>query len=407
MMNSSNPIYQNISSMEPMFPKKLCGELSELSADIFRKAGELNATLPAEPVRIEVARLVREMNSYYSNVIEGHKTLPSDIKKALKQEFSENNDARRNQLMSVAHIRTDESLRQKLTVDPDTKIFEPEFICWLHRTFYEGLPEEEWYSESVTGIRHAITPGVLRDYNVEVGIHTPPHYPTLPKFMDRFRDQYQSDQILPTNALVAAAAAHHRLAWIHPFGDGNGRVTRLHSHAALIQAQVDSSGLWAVSRGLARSRSLYYQKLQAADQKRAGDLDGRGNLSDQGLAEFCKYFLMQILDQISFMTTLLKPSDLIARIEKYLRFVRGDQTNKQTEQLAKLLKALCLEGEIPRGNIPSLLGLKPTAGREIIVKAQSLNLITSSTPKGPIRITFPSEVIEYYFPSLFSEMDIQ
>lgn len=392
--------------MEPMLPSKLRGELSELSADIFRKAGELNATLPAESVRMEVARLVREMNSYYSNLIEGHKTLPRDIEKALKQEFSESSETRRNQLLSVAHIRTDEALRKKLSAEPDTQVFSQDFICWLHRTFYEALPEEEWYSETRSGSRHPIIPGVLRDHNVDVGSHTPPHHPTLPKFMDRFHRVFQSDHILSTDSLVAAAAAHHRLAWIHPFGDGNGRVARLHSHAALIQAQVDGSGLWTISRGLARSRSDYYQKLQIADQSRANDLDGRGNLSDQGLAEFCRFFLTQVLDQLTFMTTLLKPRDLITRIEKYLRFGRSDLTEKQATQIAKLLKALCLEGEIARGDVPALLGQKISSGREVIAKSQSLGLITSNTPKSPIRITFPAEVIEYYFPTLFSDLPL-
>lgn len=405
-MKKGKFIYRNISSMEPVIPTKMRGVLAELSSEIFRKSGELKATLPSGIVRMELAALVREMNSYYSNLIEGHKTLPREIQKALSQEFSQGSAERRNQLMSVAHIRTDEAMRKRLLEAPDTPIFGQEFICWLHQTFYEALPKEEWYSETLSGDRLPITPGAIRNHNVDVGKHTPPDHAALPKFIDRFQNVYQKGQVFTTDSLIAAAAAHHRLAWIHPFSDGNGRVARLHSHAALIQAQVDSSGLWTLSRGFARSRSTYYSKLQNADLQRTGDLDGRGNLSDQKLAEFCQYFLEQVLDQITFMADLLRPKELVKRIEKYLHFGRDDLTSKQTEHFCKLLKTLCWEGEMTRGKAPSLLGLKGSAGREVLSKAQSLGLITSSTPKGPVRITFPSEVIEFYFPRLFADLPV-
>jgi Fic family protein len=59
---------------------------------------------------------------------------------------------------------------------------------------------------------------------------------TLPQILARFEEAYASKAILATDQLVALAAAHHRLTWIHPFGDGNGRVTRLYSHAWLVRA---------------------------------------------------------------------------------------------------------------------------------------------------------------------------
>ena len=55
---------------------------------------------------------------------------------------------------------------------------------------------------------------------------------------------------------MAAAAAHHRFAWIHPFLDRNGRVVRLMSHATLLDS-LDTGSLWSVSRGLARNGDAY------------------------------------------------------------------------------------------------------------------------------------------------------
>lgn len=78
--------------------------------------------------------------------------------------------------------------------------------------------------------------------------------------------------------MVAVAAAHHRLAWIHPFPDGNGRVAQLHSHV-LLQSMGLTNGVWSPLRGLARTQKDYYLRLAQADMPRHGDLDGRGNLS--------------------------------------------------------------------------------------------------------------------------------
>lgn len=262
-----------------MLPTTDAGRLAELSVEIFRKSGELRAALPSKSARAELARLMREMNSYYSNLIEGHKTLPRDIEKALKEDFSGSPDDRRNQMLSVAHVRAEDAMRRRMMADNPPNPFSSDFVCWLHREFYSHVPKEDWTTLSESGKTYPLVPGELRSYNVEVQRHTPPDHPSLPAFLQRFESFYSSKDILATNALVAAAAAHHRLAWIHPFGDGNGRVARLQSQAALIAARVDCDGLWTLSRGLARERDRYYGTLQQGDRRRAHDYDGRGNLS--------------------------------------------------------------------------------------------------------------------------------
>lgn len=380
--------------------------LSPLSAAIFEKAGELKATLPSPLVRSEVAGLVRQMNSYYSNLIEGHKTLPRDIERALRADFSTQEDDRRNQLLSVAHIRAEDAMRDRLDREMDLSAYAPDFIRWLHREFYRHLPAGEWHTTSLDGTRSPLTPGEWRDYNVDVGRHTPPDHPSVPAFMDRFAAFYTSSVIPATDQLIALAAAHHRLVWIHPFGDGNGRVARLQSQAVLIRLGLDGEGLWTLSRGLARTKREYFEQLQAADAGRRNDYDGRGNLSGRALAEFCRYFLSQMLDQLQFMVELIAPGRLVERIETYLRFVRIDLDARVREHLARLLKALCLEGEVSRGEVAQITGLQSTASRDVIRKALQDGLVTSPTPKGPLRIAFPTKVAEYYFPNLFSDLPV-
>jgi Fic family protein len=399
-------VYRNPASMEPLLPAFERGKLSELSFEIIRKSGELKCSLPSPLVRGEVAKLVREMNSYYSNLIEGHKTLPRDIEKALRMEFSEAEDDRRNQRLSVAHIETEAAMREGLEAEPETEVFSADFLCRLHREFYSHLLEGDRFTTSQSGVRHPLEAGTIRDYNVDVGRHTPPDHSALRPFLDRFRSFYSSESIPATDRLIALAAAHHRLAWIHPFGDGNGRVARLQSQGALIVAGLDGEGLWTLSRGLARAKPAYYQHLQAADQPRANDFDGRGNLSDKGLSSFCQFFLERILDQIEFMIGLIAPFSLLDRIDSYLRFTRVDLDAKMRGHLGRLLKALCLEGEVTRGEVPGILGLKGTAGREVIKKALAEGLVSSPSPKGRLKIAFPNKVVDSYFPQLFTDLPV-
>ncbi|RPJ35416.1 MAG: Fic family protein [Verrucomicrobiaceae bacterium] len=406
-MPQKSSMFRRLTSMEPLLPASGGAELAELSVEIFRKSGELMAALPSKTVRCGVAALVREMNSYYSNLIEGHKTLPRDIERALRDDFSDREEDRRNQLMSVAHIRAEQAMRQRLADEADLGVFEPAFVQWLHREFYGALPEEEWFTTSVSGNRYPIAPGEFRGYNVDVGRHTPPDHEVLGDFMRRFADFYSGSNILATGRLIAAAAAHHRLAWIHPFGDGNGRVARLQSQAVMIRSGLDAEGLWTLSRGFARSRAAYFQHLQGADQPRANDFDGRGNLSDAALSRFCRFFLERCLDQISFMTDLIAPFNLLDRIESYLRFTRVDLESKTREHLQRLLKALCLEGEITRGAVSDVLGLKGTAARAVIRRALDEELVCSSSEKGPLRIAFPHKVLDAWFPQLFTDLPVQ
>jgi Fic family protein len=406
-MPQSSFMFRRVASMEPLLPTTAGGELADLSVELFRKSGELAASLPSKSVRSGVAALVREMNSYYSNLIEGHKTLPRDIERALRDDFSDREEDLYNQRLSVAHIRTETAMRQRLADEPDLGVFQPEFIQWLHREFYAGLPPEEWFTTSISGQRHPLVPGEFRDHPVDIGRHTPPDHEVISDFMRRFADFYSGPDILATERLIAVAAAHHRLAWIHPFGDGNGRVARLQSQAAMIRSGLDDEGLWTLSRGFARARTAYYQHLQAADQPRANDFDGRGNLSDAALSRFCHFFLGRCLDQISFMTDLIAPFHLVDRIESYLRFTRIDLETKIREHLHRLLKALCLEGELARGAVPDVLGLKGTAARTIIRRALDEGLVCSSTEKGPLRIAFPHKVLDAWFPQLFTDLPLQ
>lgn len=392
------------SAFEPTLPAGKKGVLTDLTSELLRKAGSLATQIGSPIVRARVARLVREMNSYYSNLIEGHKTLPRDIEKALAADFSGDPEQRANQELNRAHIEVEESMRNRLEKEPELSIHEAGFIQWLHGEFYRRLPDALQWSRSESGKKYKIEPGELRTFEVAVGEHQPPHHSALPKMLARFAEAYGSREILATDRLIALAAAHHRLAWIHPFGDGNGRVIRLYSHACIARAKVDGLGLWTLSRGLARKRSEYFAAMRAADRPRWNDLDGRGNLSDRGLADFCEFFLRTMLDQIEFMDGLFQFQTLSRRMERYLELEALEVAGRDRERLARLLKAALVEGEVERGRVGEIVGLQDTSARELTRRAVAEGLLESSTPKGPLMLAFTAKTLESYFPKLYLDL---
>jgi Fic family protein len=210
--------------------------------------------------------------------------------------------------------------------------------------------------------------------------------------------------------MIAAAAAHHRLMWIHPFLDGNGRVARLFTDAYLRLILMEGYGLWTVSRGLARQRNDYMSSLTWADAPRRHDYNGRGNLSNDGLIHFCDFFLKICLDQIEFMSQQLQLDSLLARLRGYVQ-LRHTQTippltsqyPSLKTQAADLLQAVLLRGELTRGEAARATQLPERTARTVMKQLLDERLLVSETPKGRVKIGIPAAVATYWFPELYPE----
>src|SRR6266568_1917849 len=259
--------------------------LPDLALDLAKKSAGLRRSLPPSLLQ-SLATLVRTMNCYYSNIIEGHATHPIDIERALKNDYSRDPEKRDLQLEAKAHIAVqqwidDGRLRGRAVT--------AEGICEVHRRFCASIPEHMlWIEDPETHERLRMVPGELRRRDVKVGRHIPISPGAIPRFLAQFEAAY--GRLGKTDSILAAAAVHHRLLWIHPFLDGNGRVARLMSHSMLVDA-LDSGGIWSVARGLARNVAAYKGHLTECDLPRRNDLDGRGNLSEEALASFTRFFL--------------------------------------------------------------------------------------------------------------------
>ncbi len=390
--------------MEPLFPERGEAELSGLVAEIFKRSGALYGRLP-NPTREVVAEILRFTNCYYSNLIEGHATHPIDIVRAMRADYSSEPQKKDLQLEARAHVEVQKAMEAKLAAEPELSPYAPEFLSWIHHEFYENLPIEfRTVRNPETGTVHIVEPGEFRKIEVKVGAHVAPEATSLPAFLRRFSTGYIAPEIPMHRRVIALAAAHHRLAWIHPFVDGNGRVVRLFSHAIAIRLGIDGHGLWTISRGLARTKARYYELLQHADLPRQGALDGRGNLSEKSLHAFCTYFLEQILDQMQFMHDRIRPGQLEKQTAIYVH--THDLFGRHNEIAIRLIREAIAQGEFSRGDASAITGKAVSTSREILGKVLASGLLTSPSDRGAIRLGLPIKCLDTLFPGLFPVLDV-
>jgi Fic family protein len=370
--------------------------LTDLAFDLAQKSAGFRRSLPTS-LLTSIATLVRSMNCYYSNFIEGHDTHPVDIERALRNDYSPDRRKRDLQLEAKAHIAVQQWIDEGglKTIRP----FSTEGICEIHRRFCELLPEDLlWVEDPATRERQRIVPGELRKGEVRVGDHIAISPGAVSRFLNRFADVY--GDLGKTDSVLAVAPAHHRLLWIHPFLDGNGRVTRLMSHAMLLDT-LDTGAVWSVARGLARNEATYKQLLANCDRLRRNDLDGRGNLSEEALVEFTRFFLTVSLDQVTFMETLVQPDRLRARIllwaEEEIRLGALPQKS------GNILEAVLYRGELPRGDAAAVVGTTGRQARRIISSLFERGVLESESPYAPLRLTFPAALAHRWMPGLFPE----
>ena len=389
---------ESIGLMEPMVigdGSRQRAALTDLALELAQKSAGFRRSLPAS-LLASLADLVRSMNCYYSNLIEGHNTHPIDIERALKGEYSKDRKKRDLQVEAKAHITVQQWIDGGGLKGPAVAA---DSILEIHRRFCELLPDDLlWVEDPVTKEKIRVIPGALRDRDVAVGNHEPISPGAVPRFLKRFEEVYS--KLGKTETILAAAAAHHRFAWIHPFLDGNGRVVRLMSHARMLET-LDTGGVWSIARGLARNVDAYKGHLAACDLPRRIDLDGSGNLNEENLTQFTSFFLTTCIDQVTFMENLMQPDQLRTRIllwaEEEIRM------GKLPPKSGALLEALLYRGEIPRAETPAIFEASERSSSRFVSALIDRGALTSESTRAPLRLAFPAALASRWMPGLFPE----
>lgn len=392
-------------SLHPPIPAIRLGELKDMAQEVIVASATLEGRIANQTASALGDRL-RFLNSYHSNLIEGHKTSILDIEAALQKKYSDDEQRRYAQILCAAHVNAERLLMKEVRIAPPKNVCAFDFVGRIHRTFYEQLPCEHQFTHSSGGFtQHSVLPGKMRDNHVSLDDGLTSHGPDanlLPDKYEEFSQLYAPFNFHGDERLIAAAAAHHRLVWLHPFRDGNGRVARLFSGLYMAAIGLNRSNLWSLSRGFSRDKQWYMTNLQSADSP-SSDQNG---FAQDFFADYCLYFLEVCLDQIQFMDKILGLHRIDARIEGYIRDrdKRRGALDPLDQRAGKLLKALFLQGEIARGDAQSIMGMDNQSNRHarrIVSQLAGEGLVCSTSHRAPLTIGFPTKILRYYFPDIF------
>jgi Fic family protein len=384
--------------MLPVLPSRTTPELEDLILRVTAASAALGKGI--HPLILnEISRLMVKVNSYYTNSMEGNPSKLKDIDAALNKKLDKDKTKRNFQLEHVAHIEVQNEMVERLRKEPALSICSEEFVCWLHARFFDRLPAELRFAKTESGELVPVEPGRLRDRGVSVGRHeAPATKKEIEGYLAEFERLLSPEKINGPRKLLGMASSHHRFLWVHPFPEGNGRVARLLTTAYGLRIGVGDNALWTVARAFARNREEYDAQLARADRPRRNNLDGRGPLSEEDLTAFCIYFLRCCEDQIAFMNEMLQLGELSRR---YHRFVDALVSEKKISKAgAKVMARLLFQGEIPRGQVLEIGGVKQRRGTQIVKELLDALVVRSETAYGPLRLNISSDMAAVLFPQL-------
>ncbi len=383
----------------------MLGPLQELAAQLITECHTLRGQA-GEPIVRALRPKLRAMNSYYTNKIEGQHTRPAEIERAIQKNFNADAALAKKQRVAVAHMEVEQQLETALNKTAPGEAFSPQIVCEIHGLLYSKLLE----ADRVTDDGEPIVPGEYRTKPVTAGRHLAPPQKDIEGLMEGWAERYR--KLAGTEALlIGSACSHHRLTWIHPFIDGNGRAARLHTHLVL-HAMGLTQGLWSPMRGLARTQEQYYARLSNADLPRRNDLDGRGSLSQEELVAFASYFLEICLDQVRFMRERLNLATLKDRLKSLLLYLQEQPWEVGSEKSVVKIDALealhyvAMTGPIERSTFIRMTSLGDRTGRRVLASLLNFGVLTEESPRSPVSFGVPLSSLRFLFPNLWPEAEV-
>lgn len=263
----------------PDFRSSLTDLIIEL--DYLRKKRLFGSTIPR--IFFQLKQIFHTLESIGSARIEGNNTTILEyIESKLTETPPQNQGIREIMNMEKAMSFIDENVEDVM--------FNRAFVSELHKKVVEGLhPPPKGEGDH--------TPGLYRTQSVSINrsAHKPPEPVQVESYMDElFAFINHEDE--PKYDLLKVAIAHHRLLWIHPFTNGNGRTVRLFTYAMLVKEgfKVDAGRILNPTAVFCSNRRKYYRYLSLADTG-----------TDKGILKWCQYVLKGLKDEIEKIDHLL------------------------------------------------------------------------------------------------------
>jgi Fic family protein len=180
-----------------------------------------------------------------------------------------------------------------------------------------------------------VKPGEYRDIDVGVMDYKAPHPKECERLVERLCQWLNSEDFKPPHkedtivfGIIKAIAAHVYFAWIHPFGDGNGRTARLLEVRFLMEAGVPSAASHLLSNHYSITRMDYYRRL-AETSKNGGDL-----------SSFIFYAVRGLVDQLRKQLLFVKYQQWGLAWESYVHEALGTKRTNTARRQHVLLLAL-------------------------------------------------------------------
>lgn len=377
-------------------PQSLLDKCDQLQVATVR----LDASIPAETAK-PLGVLLRATNSFYSNLIEGQYTEPLELAATAPKR-----DRKQLTELAVGHVHAQMLAERFLGIQRVggganwAWLFSPVFVGTMHNLLFRYAKPSDLRLQDGT----SMSPGAFRGRDVTIGEHIPPSHAAVLEMLHRMQQVYGTEVDFRYR-LLGAMAYHHRLSWVHPFPDGNGRTMRLITHLHLTWLDL-ASDLWSLSRGLARRQSEYYVRLANADSERRGALDGRGTLSQKGLFDFVDFMLDTCLDQVEYMARSLATHDLRSRLEAIILTNEHFRRAKIRAESGRALHLLITQGRVSRSDFKVYLGVGDRLATEQLAQLISLGVVNSPTPRArEIYPAFPGWFAQQVFQDLHRRFD--
>lgn len=320
---------------------------------------------PVHPrIFYQLKDIFQMLESLGSARIEGNNTtLAEFVEKIIENPTKPDGDEKYAEILNI-----EEAIRfVEENVKKDTKISEG-LVFEVHKILVREL------TPPPTG-EGSTLPGELRRKNVRINnsAHVPPDFVRVP---DYFREllNFVNEEVSPQHHLLMVALAHHRMTWIHPFDNGNGRMVRIFTYALLIKQgfQVKTGRILNPTAIFCMDRDIYYNKLGLAD---TGE--------KKGILEWCEYVLRGLRDEIKKIDHLLDRDYMNEKILiPALSFAleRKLITREEFQILAFLVRKKDME--LKSADLESLLGVKDSVARARILNGLKKKGMLIATVEG-------------------------
>lgn len=337
------------------------GELLRLADKVCAASIALTSTHTPQMLH-GIKELFRPVASYYSNAIDSEGTHPSLMDSYEKEGFSKNSKNERLQRHSLKYMNLQKKTEEYFDRCNAARI-PKNIIVKIHDSLF-GSSEDESVDENIFNFK-------------------------CPKNTTK------------AEKMIHALQQHYFIVEIYGRKSNNYRlVSRLVLDGLL--STLEGYGLWSIQRGLHEHSTQYEEYLNMNDESQEIAGSYLGNLSAENSNSYIKFMLEVALEQVEYSKEHLNIKKIYTNIQNYVILSRQKFFDFEplSEGSEYLFKELLLLGEISRGDVELVINKKTRTATYLNKKLINMDLITSDTPKGPIRLKFNMHLASYLFPGL-------